>query len=64
MDEFYVEKQADETGAHRVHRETCKELPAKDEIQLLGVRSNPQAPLNEAANWYGKSTHCPTCITM
>ena len=64
MDEFYVVKKADETGAHMVHRETCKALPAKDEIRLLGVRSNPQSPLKEASNWFGKSTHCPECITI
>ena len=62
MEEFYVENKVSEDGAHVVHRESCTALPAKDEVRLLGVRSNPQAPLNEAANWFGKSAPCPTCI--
>ena len=62
MDEFFVEKKADETGAHMVHRGDCESLPAKDEVHLIGVRSNPQAPLNEAANWFSKSAPCPKCI--
>ena len=64
MEEFYVVKKPDETGAYMVHRETCAELPTKDEIRLLGVRSNTTSPLKEAANWFGKSTHCPKCITI
>lgn len=64
MYEFYVEKVADETGAHVVHKECCSSLPTKDELRLLGVRSNPHAPLKEAANWFSKSTPCPTCITI
>ena len=63
MDEFFVEKKADDTGAHMVHREDCASLPGKDEVHLIGVRSNPEAPLKEAANWFSKSVPCPKCIT-
>ncbi len=63
MEEFYVEKKANESGAHVVHRESCSSLPAKDELRWLGVRSNTTAPLNEAANWFSKSAPCPKCIT-
>jgi hypothetical protein len=63
MYEFYVEKNASDTGAHVVHKETCPSLPAKDKIELIGVRSNTAAPLKEAANWYSSSAPCPECIT-
>jgi hypothetical protein len=62
MYEFFVEKSADETGAHVVHKDCCPSLPAKDELHLIGVRSNTAAPLKEAANWFAKSTPCPKCI--
>ena len=62
MDEFFVEKKADATGAHMVHRGVCTSLPAKDHVHLIGVRSNTDAPLKEAANWFSKSTPCPKCI--
>lgn len=62
MDEFFVEKHANETGAHVVHRETCPSLPGKDELHLIGVRSNTAAPLKEAANWFTASAACPKCM--
>ncbi len=62
MDEFFVEKKADETGAHIVHTGVCASLPEKDALHLIGVRSNTMAPLKEAANWFSKSVPCPECI--
>jgi hypothetical protein len=62
MDEFYVEKSANEAGEHIVHKECCPSLPAKDELRWIGVRSNTAAPLKEAANWLSKSAPCPMCI--
>ena len=62
MDEFFVEKSANASGEHVVHRDGCPALPAKDEVHLIGVRSNTAAPLKEAANWFSKSAPCPECI--
>jgi hypothetical protein len=62
MDEFFVEKSANETGAHVVHKDGCPSLPAKDQLHLIGVRSNTEAPLKEAANWFSQSAACPECI--
>jgi hypothetical protein len=62
MFEFYAEKDANEMGEHIVHRETCSSLPAKDTMHYIGVRSNTEAPLNEAANWFSKSAPCPDCM--
>lgn len=62
MDEFFVEKGLNEAGTHVVHREDCPSLPEKDKLELIGVRSNTEAPLKEAANWYTTSTPCPECM--
>jgi hypothetical protein len=62
MFEFFVEKDAKESGAHVVHRSTCSSLPEKDDMHYLGVRSNTEAPLKEAANWFSKSAPCPDCM--
>jgi len=63
MEEFFVEKGVNETGAHVVHRGSCQSLPTKDKLQYLGVRSTTAAPLKEAANWFSASAPCPKCIT-
>ena len=63
MDEFFVEKSVNEDGAHVVHTGCCPSLPARDELQYIGVRSNTEAPLKEAANWYSASAPCPECIS-
>ena len=62
MDEFFVEKSTDETGARVVHRDGYPSLPKKDELHLIGVRRNIAAPLKEAANWFLSSVPCPECI--
>lgn len=63
MDEFYVEKRENENGAHIVHKDSCASLPAKDKLHFIGVRSNIEAPLQEAAHfWYSKSAPCPECL--
>lgn len=62
MDEFFVEKKADESGAHMVHTAVCPSLPEKDALHIIGVRSGTEVPLKEAANWFSKSTPCPNCI--
>ena len=62
MYEFYVEHNANESGAHVVHMACCSSLPAKDTLYYLGVRSTTAAPLKEAANWFSKSAPCPECM--
>lgn len=62
MYDCYVEMNANESGEHVVHSATCPSLPAKDKLEHIGVRSNTEAPLKEAANWFSKSTLCPECF--
>jgi hypothetical protein len=62
MFEFFVEKDAIESGEHIVHRSTCSSLPEKDTLYYLGVRSTTEVPLQEAANWFSRSAPCPECM--
>lgn len=64
MAEFYVEKKANETGAHLVHSSTCAALPALDTMHYLGARSNAQSPVNEALDRYTSVATCPNCIAL
>lgn len=63
MNEFYVERLANENDEHVVHKGCCSSLPPKDKLQFIGVRNNIAAPLQEAAHfWYSKSAPCPECM--
>jgi hypothetical protein len=62
MDEFFAENKVDETGAHGVHTDCCPSLPSKEELRWIGVRSNVEAPLKEASNWFESSAPCPKCM--
>ncbi len=64
MNEFYVERLANENGDHVVHRHGCPSLPAKSTLHYIGVRSSIEAPLQEAAfYWASQSAPCPECMT-
>lgn len=63
MNDFYVEKRANENDEHIVHKASCPSLPAKDKLHYIGVRNNISAPLREAAHfWYSSSAPCPVCM--
>ena len=62
MAEFYVEKQANDTGVHLVHTATCSSLPKVETLRYLGVYSNSKSPLNEAGDWYPPASLCPACL--
>lgn len=62
MDEFFVEKRANDSGEHIVHKECCPTLPARDELRWIGVRSTTAVPLQEAADFFSKSAPCPDCM--
>ncbi|ANQ86243.1 hypothetical protein [Azoarcus olearius] len=63
MNEFYVEKRANENDAHVVHKGNCPSLPEMSKLHFIGVRNNSSAPLREAAHyWYSASAPCPVCM--
>jgi len=52
MNEFYVERLADDNGDHVVHNDGCPSLPAKGKLHYIGMRSSNAAPLREAAHYW------------
>lgn len=64
MNEFYVERLANEKGEHVVHKSSCPSLPEKNTMQYIGVRSSNVEPLKEAATfWASRSAPCAECLT-
>jgi hypothetical protein len=63
MNEFYVERVANEKGENVVHKGNCPSLPEKHKMHYIGVRTNSVAPLKEAATfWASQSIPCPVCL--
>jgi hypothetical protein len=63
MNEFYVERLANEKGENVVHVGSCPSLPEKHRMQYIGVRTNSVAALKEAASfWASKSIPCSECL--
>ena len=62
MAEFYVEKNANDTGAHLVHSSTCSSMPPKESMHYLGAFSNATAPVNKALNRFVRVSSCPQCL--
>ena len=63
MIEYFVEKTANDKGAHVVHSSRCASLPAKDKMRYLGPYSNTNAPMSEASNWFSVASACPECLS-
>ena len=62
MAEFYVEKKANDTGAHLVHSSRCASLPAQEHMHYLGAYSNASSPVNQALDRYVSVSTCPKCL--
>ena len=62
MDEFFVEKRANENGEHLVHKVSCPSLPEQDKLRWIGVRNNTSAPLKEAGDVFSPVSACPHCM--
>jgi hypothetical protein len=64
MFDFFVEKSANEAGAHVVHMDCCSAKPAKDQLYHIGVRSNYSTPVQEAEDMYSSAVPCPECMAV
>lgn len=62
MEEFFVEKSANENGEHLVHTESCSSIPTRDELRWIGARSTNAAPVKEAGDWFSNAVPCPDCM--
>ncbi|WXR62030.1 hypothetical protein WG909_02070 [Peptostreptococcaceae bacterium AGR-M142] len=58
---YYVNKNAQNTGEHEVHKETCSYLPSSDNRIHLGDFNNCKDALNEASKHYNNVDGCYYC---
>ncbi len=58
---FYVNKNAQSTGEHEVHRETCSWLPDVENRIYLGDFATSQQAIKEAKKRYSEVDGCEKC---
>ncbi len=61
MDYYYVNKNAQPTGEHEVHKSTCSYLPDANNRIGLGYFSNCADALKKAREYYSKVDGCYYC---
>lgn len=61
MTTYLVNKQAQSTGEHEVHQDTCRHLPDIANRQYLGVFSNCKEALVAAKKQYSNVDGCYYC---
>lgn len=67
MNYYYVNKNAQSTGEHEVHKSGCSYLPNAENAIGLGYFSSCSEALKKARDYYsnvdGCAFCCPTCHT-
>lgn len=58
---FYVNKKAQASGDHEVHRATCEWLPEVENRQYLGDFTSSQEAVREARKYYDHADGCYHC---
>ena len=61
MSEYYVNKQAQPTGEHEVHKSDCEFLPSEENQLYLGSFNNCQEAIEEAKKHYSNVDGCYYC---
>lgn len=61
MDYYYVNKNAQPTGEHEVHKSTCGRLSNTDNLIGLGYFFNCADALREARKYYNNVDGCFYC---
>lgn len=64
MSEFYLEKNANESGEQLVHFSNCSALPGKEEIRYLGSIATFESARSKATNFAYKVGACTTCASQ
>lgn len=64
MSEFYLEKNAKESGEQLVHFANCEALPVKDEIRYLGSIATFESARSKAKNFAHKVGACTSCASQ
>mgnify|MGYP006900621701 FL=1 len=60
---FYVNKNAQSTGEHEVHRATCSRLPDVENRLYLGDFATSQQAVREARKYYTYVDGCACCCS-
>lgn len=61
MPRYYVNRQAQSTGEHEVHKADCSWLPSEENRKYLGVFDSCRAAVREAGKHYSKVDGCRWC---
>lgn len=61
MDQYYVNKNAQPTGEHEVHKEGCAYLPSVVNRTYLGSFSTCQEAIQKARTFYSNVDGCYFC---
>lgn len=61
MDYYYVNKKAQPTGEHEVHKSTCSYLPNSSNLIGLGYFSNCADAVKKAKEYYMNVDGCYYC---
>lgn len=61
MDAYFINKEAQFTGEHEVHKSNCTYIPATANKLYLGIFSNCDEALNEASKYYKHVDGCYFC---
>lgn len=61
MARYYVNKNAQNSGDHEVHRSDCEWLPKEEHRLYLGDFSNCRDAVREAKKYYSQSDGCYYC---
>ncbi len=61
---YYVNKNAQSTGEHEVHKGTCSFLPPSYHCQYLGEFSSDYSALEVAKRYYTNVDGCAYCCPL
>jgi len=63
MDNYYVNRNAQPTGEHEVHKSTCHRLPDSSNRIALGYFSNCTDAVEKAKQYYSNVDGCYYCCS-
>lgn len=61
---YYINKNAQLTGEHEIHKSTCNHLPNKSHMQYLGDFQDDFSALQEAKRYYSNVDGCAYCCPL
>ena len=62
MSKYYVNKKAQDSGEHAVHKSDCRYLPIPANKEYLGEFADCHSTVRKAKEHYPKSNGCYYCV--